>query len=89
MDPLVAGGIPKSVCMELPGMEDSASVPAATGDHPGQQVPHSPHTAAHPTTPQEGKDRAQPLQQSFPLFSPSNQPPVPWQREYERPAAIT
>lgn len=42
LDPLVARRVPKSVCTELPGMEDFASGPAASGDHPCQQIPHSP-----------------------------------------------
>ena len=59
LDPLVARGVLNSVCAELPAMEDSAPVPAATGEQPDQQVPHFPHSAAQrqlqPTQPRSKK----------------------------------
>lgn len=57
----------------LPVTEDPAPVPAATGEHPGQQDPHVPHTTAHrqlqPTQP-SCKSSASPAKLRHPASLP-------------------
>lgn len=60
LDPCIVSGILNSECTELPALEDSAPFLAVMGNSQASRSLFS--ATAHPAQPQEGRDRAQPLQ---------------------------